>query len=174
MNDLQFGPTFLCYCMFNKEEHEEHKLRIQRWVWAGTQLGTQFTVHMVQTEAFLALIVNSHRFPVELTNSIELYFKPSNISRLLNWSDDSDNLAPRTNYSLTTLTHWHRGSGPDVGREREWLLKVGGEWGESSLELEHGGEMDCSDIYWGIPDKDTKQSSNNIFSLPLRQEFRNE
>ena len=26
MNDLQFGPTF--HCMFNKEESEEHKLRV--------------------------------------------------------------------------------------------------------------------------------------------------
>ena len=95
--------------------------------------------------------------------TINRHFEPSETSRNLNWNDDSDNLAPRTNYSLTTLTHWHTGSGPDGGRERV-ITKVGG---GSSLELEQGGGMDCSDIYWGIPDKDTKQPSAATIDFSL-------
>ena len=44
------------------------------------------------------------------------------------------------------------------------ITKVGG---GSSLELEQGGGMDCSDIYWGIPDKDTKQPSAPTIDFSL-------
>ena len=59
-------------------------------------------------------------------------FKPSETSENSNWNDDSDNLAPRTNYSLTTLTHWHGGHQPRCGGERV-ITKLGR---GSSLELE--------------------------------------